>query len=68
MTQPEGDVRYTRSGFEFRIVAVEDVTAGHDDATWWRGCPHCPMSVQGGEAGVAAHVARVHGNDLRIGI
>lgn len=66
MTGQAGEVRYTRSGAEFRIVPVQVETAGHDESTWWRGCADCGTSVQGGEEGLAGHRRRVHEDELLI--
>lgn len=65
MTEDRGEVRYTKSGAEFRIVSAAEMAAGVDPAEWWQNCPDCPMPVQGGPPALAAHRARVHEGDLR---
>jgi hypothetical protein len=65
VTEAEGEVRYTRSGAEFRIVSVAEVVAGVDPAEWWQNCPECTTQVQGGPAALAGHRRRVHEGDLR---
>lgn len=64
MTEAAGEVRYTKSGAEFRIVTVAEVVAGVDPAEWWQNCPDCPLSIQGGPAALAAHRRRVHEGEL----
>lgn len=54
-----GEVRYTSTGAEFRIVTVQEITAGFDDMSWWRECPLCHLSLQGGEAALAEHREKV---------
>jgi hypothetical protein len=61
-----GEVRYTRSGAEFRITSVAAEIAGVDPDEWWQTCPDCPTSVQGGPAGLVRHRRRVHEGDLRV--
>jgi hypothetical protein len=34
-----------------------DLPTGDD---WWHGCPDCPLPIQGGAAGLAAHRRTVH--------
>jgi hypothetical protein len=65
VTEAAGEVRYTRSGAEFRVVTVAEVVAGVDPAEWWQTCPECTTPVQGGPAALAGHRRRVHEGDLR---
>jgi hypothetical protein len=60
-----GEVRYTRSGAEFRITSVAEILDGVDPAEWWQTCPDCPTPVQGGPPALVAHRRRVHEDELR---
>lgn len=59
MSEGGGELRYTSSGAEFRVVSVAEITAGYDEWTWWRTCPRCNTSLQGGEPALAAHLRQV---------
>lgn len=61
-----GEVRYTRSGAEFRITSVEEIMAGVDPDQWWQHCPRCSTPIQGGPAAVKEHDLRVHENELQV--
>lgn len=54
-----GEVRYTRSGAEFRVITAAELTAGHDETTWWRTCGRCNITLQGGDAALAEHREKV---------
>ncbi len=62
-----GDVRHTRSGVEFRITSVAEMTAGVDAAEWWQTCPRCSTPLQGGPPAVEAHRKRVHEGEQAAG-
>lgn len=59
MSEARGEVRYTRSGAEFRVVSVAEMVAGVDPAEWWRTCLRCNTPLQGGDRGLAAHQREV---------
>jgi hypothetical protein len=65
VSEAAGEVRYTRSGAEFRITSVAELLAGVDPAEWWQTCPECNTPLQGGPPALGAHRRRVHEDDLR---
>jgi hypothetical protein len=59
-----GEWRTTRSGYTFQIVSAQEVVdALADDElyfTWTCGRPRCGLLVQGGRAGLGAHLRTCH--------